>query len=226
MISNGTFKDLFIGDYFHININTGDGGEEIVVCIFAGFDSYLRHGDHGLTTHHAVIVTKNCLNTEYQMNSTNITNGGFVGSDMWTNVIPIYNAAFGDVFGNHLLTHRTFLTNAIDSTLSSNAGNGFTGCASGCVWTDTQLSLLSEIQVFGTNISSSSFFDDGCDNSQLPLFALDQSAKICSNSLGRKTYWLKNIASSSSFVSVLSNGASSYQYAANSRGIRPVFLIG
>lgn len=228
MINAGTFDDLFIGDFFDIVI-AGEGGNETVRCILAGFDTYLHNGDTSLDRHHAVIVTKNCLNTLHQMNPTNTTEGGFVGSAMWTEVLPIYNTAFGNVFGSHLLTHRTILTNAINATGNSNAGAGFTGCSSGWAWTDTQLSLLSEIQVYGSNVFSSSFYDTGCDNLQLPLFALDPTAKVCGKGgtgTGRQWYWLRNVASATSFAYVSSDGHSDFNYASYSSGVRPLFLIG
>ncbi len=227
-ISNGTFEDLYIGDYFDITI-AGEGGNEVVRCILAGFNTYLHNGDTDFTTNHAVIVTKNCLNTLHQMNPTNTTEGGFVGSDMWKTIIPLYNTAFGNVLGSHLLSHRTLLTNTIGSTLASNAGAGFTGASSNWAWTDTKLSLLSEIQVYGSNVFSSSFYDTGCNNLQLPLFALDPTAKVCGKGgtgVGRQWYWLRNVASAANFALVSDNGFSDYAGASGSYGVRPLFCIG
>ena len=51
-ISDGTFKDLFIGDYWTING---------VNWRIAGFDYYLNSGDTNCATHHAVIVPDSCL---------------------------------------------------------------------------------------------------------------------------------------------------------------------
>lgn len=226
-ISAGTFEDLYIGDYFDVTIN-GEGSE-VVRCILAGFDTYLHNGDASLDRHHAVIVTKNCLNTLHQMNPTNTTEGGFVGSAMWTEVLPIYNTAFGNVFGSHLLSHRTLLSSTINATGNSNAGAGFVGCSSNWAWTDTQLSLLSEIQVYGSNVFSSSFYDTGCDNLQLPLFALDPTAKVCGKGgtgTGRQWYWLRNVASATSFANVHYHGYSYNDGASDPSGVRPLFLIG
>ena len=229
MINKGTFDDLYIGDYFDISISTSNG-TEVVRCILAGFDTYLHNGDTPLDRHHAVIVTKNCLNKLHPMNPTNTTEGGFVGSEMWTKVLPTYNTAFRNVFDNHLLTHRTLLSNAINATGKSNAGAGFTGCSRNWAWTDTQLSLLSEIQVYGSNVFSSSFYDTGCDNLQLPLFALDPTAKVCGKGgtgAGRQWYWLRNVASAVNFAYVDSLGFSNgVTGASNSLGVRPLFLIG
>lgn len=58
----------------------------------------------------------------HSMNTANITEGGFVGSDMWKTTIPLYNTAFGSILGSHLLSHRTLLTNTVNANLVSNAG--------------------------------------------------------------------------------------------------------
>lgn len=230
-IADGTFKDRFPGDYFDITINAE--GEEVVRCVFSGFNTYLHNGDISFETNHAVITTKNCLKTTHAMNPTNTTAGGFVGSDMWTNVIPMYNTAFGSVLGSHLLSHRTLLTKDMNAELASNAGAGFKGASSSWDWYDTKLSLLSEIQVYGSNVFSSSFHDTGCDNLQLPLFVLDPTAKVCGrggNGEGtertRMYYFLKNVASASDFALVDSYGGAYHFGAISNSGVRPIFCIG
>lgn len=230
-ISAGTFEDLYIGDYFDVTIN-GEGSE-VVRCILAGFDTYLHNGDTSFEAHHAVIVIKNCLNTLHQMNPTNTTEGGFQGSDMWKTVLPKYNTAFGSVFGSHLLSHKTLLTNAISTSGASMAGAGFTGYSNDWFWIETKLSLLSEIQVYGANVFSSSPYDTGCDNLQLPLFALDPTAKVCrkggtanADASNRQRYWLRNVASATSFAIVSAVGDANYYDASSSNGVRPLFCIG
>lgn len=230
-ISAGTFEDLYIGDYFDVTIN-GEGSE-VVRCILAGFDTYLHNGDTSFEAHHAVIVTKNCLTTTHGMNPTNTTEGGFQGSDMWKTVLPKYNTAFGNVFGSHLLSHKTLLTNSISTSGASMAGAGFTGYSNNWSWVETKLSLLSEIQVYGANVFSSSFYDTGCDNLQLPLFALDPTAKVCrkggtanADASNRQWYWLRNVASAAIFANVNNVGVALYDSASNSSGVRPLFCIG
>lgn len=231
-ISCGEFKDLYIGDYFDIVIN-GESGEETVRCILAGFNNYWNMGntvDTAFKTHHAVIVTKNCLETTHRMNETNTSEGGFFGSDMWETVIPFYNDAFGAVFGNHLLTHQTLITIAINTSLNSMVGNGYTGASSSWAWKETKLSLLSDIQVFGNNICCSSMFDSGCECSQLQLFALDTSARVCgkggTESGDRNSYWLRTVMSENGFANVNANGAIGPVGAIQKIGVRPIFCIG
>jgi len=237
-ISDGTFEDLYIGDYFDITISSTYTANEVVRCAFAGFDTYWNNGDVAFNKHHAVIVTKNCMATKAKMNPTNTTEGGFAGSDMRKTVLPNYKTAFQSVFGNHLLTHRTILTSAMNPDLNSNAGAGLKGASSNHGWFDTTLSLLSEIQVYGFNAFSSSWYDIGCDNLQLPLFALDPTARVCGKNTttdgngdgNRQWYWLRNVASLHGFACFHHNGASggddSNYLSSSSGGVRPVFCIG
>lgn len=249
-IANGSFKDLYIGDYFDITISTSYSGSEVVRCILAGFDTYLNNGDTAtpLTQHHAVIVPKNCFKKSEKMNSTNTTavsentsnlsnKGAYLGSDMHQIVLPVYASAISSAIGaTHLLSRKSLLSDAMTPTIASMAGNGLTGASSRCGWETVQLQLLSEIQVYGANVLSSSFYDTGCDNLQLPLFALNSAAKVCkdgdvddvnsSNSIKRQCWWLKAVVSASYFAYVGSNGDSGYNYASYSRGVRPFFCIG
>ncbi len=110
------------------------------------------------------------------------------------------------------------------------AGAGLTDYASNWAWADTTLSLLSEIQIYGTNVWSSSGRDTGCDNLQLPLFALDPTAKVCDEggtaSGGRQWYCLRNVASATDFADASGYGDSAGNRASYSRGVRPLFCIG
>ena len=232
-ISSGLFTDLYIGDYFDITISTSFTTSEVVRCVLAGFDTYWNNGDTPFRSHHAVIVPKNCFTATAAMNPTNTTDGGFVGSNMWTTILPVYKDALQSALGNHILEHKTLLTNTIGADLNSNAGAGFKGASSNWAWTSTYLSLLSEIQVYGSNVFSSSFYDTGCDNLQLPLFALDPTAKVCklggtddASASNRYWYWLRNVASASYFARVDNFGYSNYAGASSSGGVRPLFCIG
>lgn len=233
MISRGTFDDLYIGDYFDKTIHSTYTESEVVRNVFAVFNPYLNNGDTPFEQNHAGIVTKNCLTATHQMNSTNTTEGGFLGSDMWQTVLPVYAEAFQEALGGHLLTHRELLTNTVNADLYTNAGAGYKGACTNSEWVDATISFLSEIQVYGSNVFSSSFYDTGCDNLQLPLFALDPTEKVCgrgSNGEGSETerqwYWLKNVASSTNFAIVNNVGDSYASGSSRSGGVRLLFCLG
>lgn len=226
-INNGTFEDLFIGDYFDVTIDTSLGGTEVVTCVIAGFDIYLNCGDTALTQHHAVIVPKNCFKTTSAMNSSNTTANGYKGSAMYQNVLPVYASALQTALNNKIISHREILSKSMNSNTPSGAYSAWNGASSDWEWTDSLIELMSEPEVYGTRVLSSSFYDVGIAKSQLPLFGLNPGMIQANRTgAGRQWYWLKTVASSASFCGVDGYGFASYNYASGSNGVRPRFLIG
>ena len=210
-INAGTFNGLYIGDYWTINS---------VNWRIAAFDYWLNSGDTNCTKHHVVIVPDTNLAT-CQMNSTNITTGAYTGSDFYTGnnsntgfatAKSVVNSAFGST---HVLKHRILLKNAVSN-----------GYASGYIWTDSTVDLMSEKMVYGTQIYSA--MPNGStipsqytvDKTQLPLFALEPSR--ISN---RSHWWLRSVVSASAFAYVSGRGVASTNNASNSYGVRPAFGI-
>jgi len=205
-ISAGTFDDLYIGDYWTI------GG---VNWRIAAFDYYYNCGDTQCKTHHAVIVPDTCLYTA-QMNTTNVTTGGYVGSAMYTANLESAKTTIGSAFSGHVLSKRVYLTNAITN-----------GYASAGAWCDSEVDLMTENMVYGSAIfrpqnSLGSTIPNSytVEKSQLPLFQHEPS-RICN----RATWWLRDVVSASYFALVYYNGSADYNSASYSRGVRPAFCI-
>ena len=219
-IENGTFEDLFIGDYFDITITTSLGGSETVRCMLAGFDVYWGCGDTAMFTHHAVIVPANCFATTAKMNTENVTTGGYTGSEMYTTVLPVYQTALETVFGNRLLNNRELLTNAVTD-----------GKSSGWAWFDCKLRLMSEAEVYGGNVWSSGY-DVGIAKTQLPLFTLNPAKIVCglgganyASNTARYSWWLSAVTGAAYFAFVNYGGYAYSNVASDALGVRPRFLI-
>lgn len=204
-IKAGTFEDLYIGDYWTI------GGVNYRI---AAFDYYLNSGDTNCTTHHAVLVPDTCLYNA-QMNSSNVTTGGYVGSAMYTENLETAKTTIKNAFSGHVLTHRIYLTNAVAN-----------GRASAGAWCDSEVDIMCEQMVYGSGIFSP--VSDGSnvptnyrvEKSQLPLFQHEPSR--ISN---RATWWLRDVISASDFAVVYYYGFADYYNASYSRGVRPAFCI-
>lgn len=210
-ISGGTFEDLFVGDYIIKNN---------ITWRIAGFDVYLHKGDTELTKHHAIIVPDKHLTTAC-MNDTNTTTGGYVGSKMYKETLPnVLSTYITPVFGTHVIECRTVLTNSINATGYNRYGTN-SGCSNGWAWYSSKLELMNEVQLFGSITWSSSGYDIGSDNCQLPLFRLapqyitDRSAWC----------WLRSVTTASAFANVYGNGLSSLTGASDVCGVRPCFYI-
>ena len=202
-IKAGTFKNMFVGDYWTI--------DETIYRI-AGFDLFLHTGDTELTTHHVVIVPDKNMYS-HVMNDTNVTTGGYYNSKMkqsgLTQALTTVKEAFGE---SHIVKRRVILTNA------TNGDN-----PSGWAWYDTYIDLMTERQVYGSPAwgqATHNGYDAGCDYSRLPLFTL--APEFITN---RVSYWLRDIQSSSNFAGVNTNGYAAYAVASSSAGVRPLFLI-
>lgn len=204
-VNNGSFDDLYIGDYINVTIDSKN-----IAFRFAGFDTYLKTGDTQLTAHHIVVVPD--IIKSAQMNSTNVTTGGFKGSAMWTTVIPEYNTKIKNAIGSsHVLSYRQLITNTVNSS----------GQSSNWEWINAELSLMSEINVYGCTVFGSSGYDVGIDNRQFPLFRLNPS--MYNNE--RSWWWLKSVRSATHFCYVNSTGTSGTNGASVSTGFRPFLLI-
>lgn len=203
-IKAGTFRDLFIGDYWTISG---------VIWRIAAFDYYYNTGDTPCRTHHITLVPDAILYS-YAMNDTNTTNGGYVGSKMYkeglTQAKNYINTAFGEA---HILKHRRYLCNAVTS-----------GRPSGGAWYDSTVELMTEQTVYGGRIfgvgNSSTTIPDlsTVEKSQYPLFAFRGSTN-------GQWFWLRTVVSASYFSRVLGEGLASYGNASGSGGVRPSFSI-
>ena len=206
-INAGTFDDLYIGDYWVING---------VNWRIAAFDYYLNTGDTNCTTHHVVIVPDTCLGSNKQMNSSNITTGGYTGSKMYTTNLADAKTLINNAFGSaHILKHR--------QTLTTTVANGRPSAGS---WFDSTVELMSEQNVYGgklfapTSDGSTVPFLHTIDKSQFPLFALEPSRIT-----NRVNYWLRDVVSAAAFAGVNYAGLAGCFLASDSFGVRPAFSI-
>lgn len=205
-IEDGSFTDLYIGDYWVI-----DG----VNWRIAAFDYYYQTGDTACTTHHVVIVPDTSLYT-HKMNDTSTTTGGYIGSKMYTEGLVQAKTAINSAFGSaHILTNRQYLCNAVSN-----------GKPSGASWYDSTVELMTEQNVYGGKVFGAG--NDGStvpelytvDKSQYPLFAFRPD--LISN---RNWFWLRDVVSAANFALVDGPGGANYLVASYASGVRPAFSI-
>lgn len=205
-IKNGTFKGFFLGDYWTIGSYTWR---------IVDFDYWYNCGDTAFTTPHLVIMPDKPLYNA-QMNETNITTGGYTGSLMYTENLDQAKTLAASAFGDLILTHREYLTNAVTD-----------GHASAGAWFDSTLDLPNEIMMYGCHVYAA--MNNGTviptnytiGKTQLALFTV--VPKLISN---RATFWLRDVVSSADFAFVGDCGDTYYLNASISFGVRPVFAIG
>lgn len=203
-ISSGKFTDLYIGDYWVI---------KGVTYRIAAFDYYYNCGDTNFTKHHAVIVPDTSL-YKAQMNTSNVTTGGYTGSAMYKSNLAQAKTTIKAAFGSaHVLTKRELLTNAV---------NGNT--PSGWAWFDSDVELMNEVQAYGSvawGAHDGNGYNVASGDGQFPLFMFDRTKLH-----NREDYWLRDVASAALFSGVRRFGLADSGLASSSLGVRPAFCIG
>ena len=204
-IANGTFDDMYIGDYWTI------GG---VTYRIAAFDYYLGTGDTVMTTHHITLVPDVPMYSHIMSDSD--TTGGYVGSKMYTTGLNNAKATINNAFGSdHILTHRQYLCNAVSN-----------GKPSGSSWYDSTVELMTEQNVYGGRVFGA--ISDGSttlgsvivDKSQYPLFAFRPD--LISNDY---SFWLRDVVGDAYFASVSRDGCAGFVGLPSFFGVRPAFSI-
>ena len=211
-IKAGTFKDLYLGDYWSI------GGMDYII---AAFDYWYKYGDTACNTHHAVVIPRSQLYT-YKFNPTNTTEGGYVGSDLYKNGLTQAKTTFNTAFGSaHILNHREYLVNAVTN-----------GKPTGSDWYDSTVDLMNENMVYGGRQFSP--MPDGSDpwntcrnytidKSQLPLFRLAPWMSFVRD----QWCWLRDVVSAAFFATCNGHGLADCNGASDASGVWPaVGLIG
>ena len=206
-IKDGSFKGMFLGDYWSI------GGR---IWRIVDMDYWYNCGDTAFTSHHLVIMPDEALYNA-QMNTTNVTTGGYVGSEMYksnlANAKTIVNAAFQ----GSVLTHREYLCNAVAN-----------GRPSGGAWFDSSIELPNESMMYGHP-----HFSPTSDGSTVPaIYTISKTQlalfMVCPRFIVNRAYnqWLRDVVSSAYFAYVYGYGNASYDGASSSSGVRPVFPVG
>lgn len=225
-ISKGTFTDLFVGDYFDIEISTKFTEKETVRCVFAGFDLFYEKGDAPLRQHHAIIVPKNCFTKMFPMNLEQTNKGGFKHSYLSTEIIPEYTKSLYSIFNSHLIKYRALLTKeGLPITEDQKREYSFPKVWE---WSFIELNLLNSIEINGFQLIPQEFYVSSSEE-QFPLFKFNhmyKSAGLGGVTTKRGSYRLRDINSFSN--SQIYDGAGYITSICNTVkiGLRPYWLIG
>jgi hypothetical protein len=205
-IQNGTFDNLYVGDYWTL------GGKQWVI---ADMDYFYNCGDTNFAKHHLVIVPSATL-YNHVMNDTNTTEGGYVGSKMYTEGLDQAKELIAQAFGDLVLTHRDYFTNAVTD-----------GHPSAGAWFDSTVELMNEVMVYGCyhyasmNKGPVEVNKTTTAKQQLAMFQLNPRL------LNNLTYsWLRDVVSSTDFAYVDGIGFAGSGGAGYSIGVRPYCVIG
>jgi len=206
-IDNGTFNNMWVGDYFIVNNHTYK---------IAGFNYKCGHEENTGLANHLIMIT-DVLGT-HDMNSTDTTEGGFAGSSMFKDEIPVVEKQLATDFGEHLLKFKSYLSTSIDSSGAPNGGQ----------WYELTANLCNSAMWWGSpsqysNNQNGTKYNIGDETEQLPIMKLHTDEQ---KSDDNDYYaWLRDIYNSNEFVIANSDGSAQLGDASFIGGVRAFFLI-
>ncbi len=204
-IANGTFDDLYVGDYWTI------GGVNWRIADINYFKNTVN------TVNHLVIMPDSGLYIA-RMNSTNTTSGGYYGSEMRSSNLSSALTTIRSAFGSsYIYSPQEAVSNAVDSN----------GLVSGGINGNFEIILPSACMMFGSppkvNYSGATDWNSGNARVQLALCRLAKEyIEIAGN------MWLRDVASTVQFhfvnggSGVCNSMASSHNSAIR---VRPIFCL-
>lgn len=218
-IQNGSFKDMFIGDFFSIN------GSNYVI---AGINYKKGHGDNISLGNHLLLMPQDWSKTPTQtlasngkdthyMNDTDTTEGGFANTKLYKTYLPQIQQKLESDFGSHLMQWRGVVSTHVDDTGAPDQGE----------WRNMKVMIPTEVMIYGTTLNgnnkNNAWYNVGDDNSQLPIMRLNDTER----NFNRGAIWLRDIHSSAEFA-YAGYGGDDYWYGASGTwlGVRVFFLIG
>lgn len=229
-IQNGSFKDLFLGDYWTMNNN---------YYRIVDFDYWIttnKQVSSPVTTHHLVIMPDYsfgpiALNT---VTSTFVdegqyagTDGGYMGTTFYDDELDNIKTTFINsvIESSHILHHREILTNSYTSSL------GIIGIG----YSFKDIDLPNEIMMYGTTINAITG-QKTIDTTQLAAMRVHRNLIISPKRYmqengsvtvpsGNAGIWLRDIHKDNSFCFIDSDGQATYAAPTATLGIRPVFGV-
>lgn len=204
-IDAGTFKGMFLGDYWEI------GGR---IWRIMDFDYWFGQEGTACNTHHLVIMPDHALYNA-SMNDTNVTTGAYVGSKMYTtNLTEAKTIVNGAFTAAHILNHREYLQNAVTN-----------GYASAGAWFDSTIELPNEPMIYGSYI----FTPAGDGTVIVNRYTIDKTQLAGMKAFPkminphRENQWLRDVVSANYFTYVNHSGIANTATASTAAGVRVVF---
>jgi hypothetical protein len=179
-----------VGDYFTIN------GRDYVIAGLNPMKGTLT--PYRLTENHVGLIVIPHTTQKWNESGNTYTGGdgrgaGYANSDLHhylvNTLLPLVQ---GDLGSSHVLAHNKLLSNAVNQTGTNKMGSA-TGCSSSWGWVSSYISALSEVQVYGATVWSSSGFDTGEACRQLDVFRVYNHTEI----FGGEYPWLRDVVSAS-----------------------------
>lgn len=223
---NGTFKNYrcqikFVdaNAFYGYNLFAVTSTPHMAALIF-GLPIDYMNPTHSTTT--ATDPKVEVTNEDGSTTTTGTGYTGYAGSYMHVKYLPAVVKALNNALGNgHLVAHNMMMGTAVGSSLVNRFGSTSGATSSGELQMDQYITLMTEAQIYGGTIWSSSGYDTGQANTKLAAFNLVRWNKFC----GNRFMWLRDVASSSSFCLADNLGLANYNEADSPWDVVPLILL-
>lgn len=221
-IADGSFEDLYIGDYWTIA-----GVNWRIVDI----NYYIGKGEDGtpdrrITTNHILVMPDTTLRSG-RMNEDffKANSGGYKSASARTNHLPPMKSTIESAFGSaYLMEWRQVITNSVSSGIANNAE-----------WISTSVDLPNTIMITGQTLYIPGSNGNNLpptygteSNTQLALFRLVPkyiTAANVSGSRDDRCYWLRDVLSPAVWGAMTAESYQYYRTSDSQIGFRPIFAL-
>lgn len=206
-IQNGTFKDLYVGDYWVYQNNNWR---------IADIDYFINIGyPNKLTNHHLIVIPDSCLYTVKFLENAGDYANGYANSYIRKTGLTQAKNLFKTLFNDHLVEHTDMFDTGINNS------TGITATA----WLTSSVEIISPYQI-GNVVNPVLDISGNPADSRFRPFALFffMNFKFIGSDMD---YWLSNINKNASCGRISNSG--SFVNNTNStlpNGVRPYALIG
>ena len=211
----GNFNGLRLGDYIDVSSMTIDGSaisnsNQRLRFEIAGFDTYLNVGDTPTSSHHILMISKNCV-LQKAMNSTATNAGGYAASELCAYLNNQVKTGLVNAIGITPKTVHRLLDNKTE-----------------WAWLAETVFIPTEVEVFGHQAWSNNKGYSSGTSVQWPLFSEFPQRRIA-NWNGSRWWWWEaspRTDDSARFCLCSDTGNASYISADDSYcGVRFAFLV-
>lgn len=228
------FEDIFLGDIIDLGTavtapnSSVTGDSKIIVLEFnpCGYYQLIKQ------TYNHIAVCPLTHFGQAAMNDTATTAGGYAGSKMQMDILGYDVTTAGtismqlyNILGTHLKKTLAYLTDNMNENGNNRTGSS-TGRADGTGGYKIYARIMSEIEVLGSIVFSSSGYDIGSSFKQYPAFRNNKDLIVPKDMY----YSFNNIASKTSYSGIVNANAAygvvNVQLATTKRYVRPCFILG
>lgn len=181
----------------------------------------IPHTTQAWNTSNSTSTSQNTQNTDGTW-TTGTPGKGYAHCDLhyylMNTLLPLVQTDLGS---SHLYAHNKLLTIDVNTSGYNRYGDA-TGCSSNWTWFSNQyISALSEVQVYGGTVWSSSGYDTGEACRQLDVFRVYNHTEI----FGGEYPWLRDVVSSSLAALAYGDGAAARSGAYNALSVAALILF-